>query len=205
MMFSLNEKERYARHFVLPGFGTEGQQRLRVASVLIVGAGALGSPLAVYLAAAGVGRIGIIDADSVERSNLHRQVLYGEEDIGRLKVERARDRMISVNPNVTVAPIAERLTSENALDIFRGYENRRRHRQFRNAVLGERCRRIDRSTGCLWLDFSIRRSGDGPQPRDWSLLPVPLPCSSASRGGAQLCGRRRSRGDAGNHWISSGT
>ena len=122
MMFSLNEKERYARHFVLPGFGTEGQKRLRDASVLIVGAGALGSPLAVYLAAAGVGRIGIIDADSVERSNLHRQVLYGEEDIGRLKVERARDRMISVNPNVTVAPIAERLTSENALDIFRGYE-----------------------------------------------------------------------------------
>lgn len=121
-MFTIDEKERYARQFALPGFGSEGQRRLREASVLIVGAGGLGSPLAVYLAAAGIGRIGIIDADAVDRSNLHRQVLFSEKDLGALKVDRARERMRSINPGVGVEPIADRLTSDNALDIFRRYD-----------------------------------------------------------------------------------
>lgn len=122
MTFTNSEKERYARQFALPEFGTDGQERLRNASVLIIGAGGLGSPLSMYLAAAGVGRIGIIDSDVVDRSNLHRQVLFGEDDVGVQKVLRARDRMLAINPHIEVEPIAERLTSQNALDIFRRFD-----------------------------------------------------------------------------------
>jgi len=120
----LSRKEilRYARHLVLPQVGMEGQRRLKAASVLLVGAGGLGSPAALYLAAAGVGTLGLVDFDEVDASNLQRQVLHGTKDIGRSKLDSARDRLEDVNPHVRVVPHETRLTSENALDLLDGYD-----------------------------------------------------------------------------------
>jgi adenylyltransferase/sulfurtransferase len=114
--------ERYRRHLNLPEFGLEGQQRLLQSSVLLIGAGGLGCPLAQYLAAAGVGRIGLVDFDVVDVSNLQRQVLYGTADVGRPKVEVARERIRALNPDVEVLTFRERLTSENALERLRDFD-----------------------------------------------------------------------------------
>jgi adenylyltransferase/sulfurtransferase len=114
--------ERYRRHLSLPGFGVEGQRKLLEGSVLLIGAGGLGCPLAQYLAAAGVGRIGLVDFDVVEASNLQRQVLYGTADVGRPKVEVARERLEAMNPDVAVATYHERLSSENAAAILGDYD-----------------------------------------------------------------------------------
>jgi molybdopterin/thiamine biosynthesis adenylyltransferase/rhodanese-related sulfurtransferase len=114
--------ERYRRHLSLPGFGVEGQRKLLEGSVLLIGAGGLGCPLAQYLAAAGVGRIGLVDFDLVDASNLQRQVLYGTADVGRPKVEVARERIEAMNPDVSVATHQERLTSENASAILGDYD-----------------------------------------------------------------------------------
>ena len=116
------ELQRYSRHLLLPQVGEEGQRRLKQGRVLLVGAGGLGSPTALYLAAAGVGHLGIADADRVEPSNLQRQLLHGTDDVGRLKVDSARDRLAEVNPEVAVESYAERVTSANALDLLRGYD-----------------------------------------------------------------------------------
>ncbi|HEV7765152.1 MAG TPA: molybdopterin-synthase adenylyltransferase MoeB [Thermoanaerobaculia bacterium] len=113
---------RYARQITLPEIGEAGQEKLRQASVLIVGAGGLGSPAALYLAAAGVGTLGLVDFDRVDETNLHRQVLYGTSSIGRPKLEAARDRLYDLNPDVRVLTHNARLTSENALDIMGGYD-----------------------------------------------------------------------------------
>ncbi|MEO7167855.1 MAG: molybdopterin-synthase adenylyltransferase MoeB [Chthoniobacterales bacterium] len=121
---SLNEEERrrYLRHIMLPEIGLAGQERLQSARVLCLGAGGLGSPAALYLAAAGVGTIGLVDDDRVALSNLHRQLLHGTNDIGRLKTESARERLAAINPEVTVELHACRFTSENAADILRDYD-----------------------------------------------------------------------------------
>jgi adenylyltransferase/sulfurtransferase len=119
---SADELQRYSRHLILPGVGEDGQRRLKAARVLIVGAGGLGSPVALYLAAAGVGHLGIIDEDVVELSNLQRQVLHGTRDIGRPKVSSASDRVLDLNPHVVVAPLQARLTRTNALEILRTYD-----------------------------------------------------------------------------------
>jgi adenylyltransferase/sulfurtransferase len=116
------EVRRYSRHLILPEVGLEGQVRLKEARVLLIGAGGLGSPLALYLAAAGVGTLGIVDFDVVDESNLQRQVLHDTQNIGRPKLESARERIQSVNPNVQVEAHEIRLTSENALEIIRGYD-----------------------------------------------------------------------------------
>lgn len=120
--FSSDELVRYSRHLVLPGVGESGQQRLRAARVLLVGAGGLGSPAALYLAAAGVGRIGVVDADRVEVSNLQRQVLYGSASTGHPKVEATRARLHDLNPHVLVDVHELRLTSANALNILAQYD-----------------------------------------------------------------------------------
>jgi adenylyltransferase/sulfurtransferase len=114
--------DRYRRHLSLPEVGVEGQKRLLDSAVLLIGAGGLGCPLAQYLAAAGVGRIGIVDFDRVDASNLQRQVLYGTADIGRLKVDAARERINAMNPDVTVETHALRLSSDNALELFESYD-----------------------------------------------------------------------------------
>ena len=122
MSFSDDEVERYARHLVLREVGGPGQQALKAASVLIVGAGGLGAPAALYLAAAGVGRIGLVDADVVSLSNLQRQVLYATEDIGQPKVEAAKRRLAALNPHAEIIPHPVMLTADNARDLIRGYD-----------------------------------------------------------------------------------
>ncbi|HEY7394114.1 MAG TPA: molybdopterin-synthase adenylyltransferase MoeB [Gemmatimonadaceae bacterium] len=116
------ELRRYTRQMRLPTLGVEGQQRLKAASVLIVGAGGLGSPAATYLAAAGVGRIGVADDDRVDASNLHRQPLHRTEDIGSAKADSARETLIGINPHVRVDAIRQRVSRENALDLVTGYD-----------------------------------------------------------------------------------
>lgn len=119
---SSEERQRYARHLRLPNVTLVGQRRLKASRVLVVGAGGLGSPVTLYLAAAGVGHIGLVDFDDVDLTNLQRQVLHGTKDIGRSKLESARDRLKDINPNVEVALYDERLTSANAMRIMRGYD-----------------------------------------------------------------------------------
>lgn len=113
---------RYARHLALPGVGVEGQRRLKAARVLCVGAGGLGSPLALYLAAAGVGTLGIVDFDVVDATNLQRQILHGTGDVGRSKLDSAAERLADANPHVEIVRHETRLTSDNALDLLAGYD-----------------------------------------------------------------------------------
>jgi len=120
--FSEDEVLRYARHIVLPGIGGDGQRRLREAKVVVIGAGGLGSPTAMYLAAAGVGTLGIVDFDRVELSNLHRQLLHDTGDVGRAKVDSASDRLHDLNPHVDVVAHRTMLSSENAMDILDAYD-----------------------------------------------------------------------------------
>jgi len=122
MSFSEREVERYARHLVLREIGGPGQQKLKAAKVLLVGAGGLGAPAALYLAAAGVGTIGLADADAVSLSNLQRQVLYAEADVGKPKVEAAADHLAALNPNVTVVLHPVWLDAANAREIVRDYD-----------------------------------------------------------------------------------
>jgi molybdopterin/thiamine biosynthesis adenylyltransferase/rhodanese-related sulfurtransferase len=117
-----DELLRYSRHLILPNVGMDGQRRLKASRVLIIGAGGLGSPVALYLAAAGVGTLGIVDFDAVDASNLHRQLLHGTHDVGRPKIDSARERLHDVNPFVQIEPYETRLTSENAFDIMRDYD-----------------------------------------------------------------------------------
>lgn len=119
---SPEEIRRYSRQLALPEISNAGQLRLREARVLCVGAGGLGSPLSLYLAAAGVGRLGLVDFDRVDLSNIHRQILYGTEDVGRPKLEVARARLESINPNVEIVEHETRLTSENAMPIIEDYD-----------------------------------------------------------------------------------
>ena len=116
------EIKRYSRHLIMPEVGVDGQRRLKAASVLCIGAGGLGSPAALYLAAAGVGRLGIVDFDAVDFSNLHRQILHGTPDVGRPKLQSARDRLTAINPEIGIETYETALTSKNALDLFRGYD-----------------------------------------------------------------------------------
>ena len=114
--------QRYSRHLILPEVGVEGQRRLKAASVLLIGAGGLGSPAGLYLAAAGVGRLGVVDFDAVDFSNLQRQILHGTADVGRSKLQSAKDRLLAINPELDVETYETALTSKNALDLFRGYD-----------------------------------------------------------------------------------
>jgi molybdopterin/thiamine biosynthesis adenylyltransferase len=120
--FSEEEIRRYSRHIVLPEVGGIGQKQINRASVLVVGAGGLGSPVAFYLAAAGVGTIGIVDNDVVDTSNLQRQILHTTADVGRKKVESAREALLALNPNLTIVPHDVRLNAGNILDILKDYD-----------------------------------------------------------------------------------
>src|SRR6202040_4353663 len=116
------ETARYSRHLMMPEVTTDGQRRLKAAHVLCIGAGGLGSPAALYLAAAGVGKIGLVDFDNVDLSNLQRQILHGTKDVGRKKLESARDRLRDANPNIDVRLHDCRFTSENAVELVAGYD-----------------------------------------------------------------------------------
>jgi sulfur-carrier protein adenylyltransferase/sulfurtransferase len=119
---SNEEIARYSRHLIMPEVALDGQKKLKQARVLTIGAGGLGAPLAMYLAAAGVGTLGIVDFDVVDESNLQRQIIHGTSDIGRPKMESARDRINDINPNVHVEAYEEALSSENALEIFKDFD-----------------------------------------------------------------------------------
>jgi adenylyltransferase/sulfurtransferase len=122
MELSNDEIRRYSRHLILPEVGMAGQKKIRSTSVLCVGTGGLGSPVLMYLAAAGIGKLGIVDFDQVDFSNLQRQIIHGTEDVGRPKTSSAVESIKRINPNVEVAVYETRLTSENALDILRPYD-----------------------------------------------------------------------------------
>jgi molybdopterin/thiamine biosynthesis adenylyltransferase/rhodanese-related sulfurtransferase/molybdopterin converting factor small subunit len=116
------EIKRYSRHLIMPEVGVEGQRKLKAASVLCIGAGGLGSPAAMYLAAAGIGKLGIVDFDVVDFSNLQRQIIHGTPDVGRAKLESAKDRLNALNPNVEIETYDEALSSENAMRLFAPYD-----------------------------------------------------------------------------------
>jgi sulfur-carrier protein adenylyltransferase/sulfurtransferase len=122
LSFTEDQVRRYARHIILPGIGGDGQQKLMESRILVIGAGGLGSPAAMYLAAAGVGTIGLVDFDRVELSNLQRQLLHDTADVGRPKVESARDRLTELNPNVEVVVHETLLSSGNAFEVLGGYD-----------------------------------------------------------------------------------
>jgi molybdopterin/thiamine biosynthesis adenylyltransferase/rhodanese-related sulfurtransferase len=119
---SNEEVKRYSRHLIMPEVGMDGQRRLKAGSVLCIGAGGLGSPAAMYLAAAGVGRIGIVDFDVVDYSNLQRQIIHGTPDVGRSKLASAKDRLIAINPHIQVDTYETALASDNALELFKPYD-----------------------------------------------------------------------------------
>jgi len=119
---SKEEILRYSRHLIMPEVGMEGQLKLKQAKVLCIGTGGLGAPLGLYLAAAGVGRIGLVDFDAVDSTNLQRQILFSSQDVGRPKIEAASERLHGLNPDIQIDPIEARLTSENALEILKDYD-----------------------------------------------------------------------------------
>ncbi len=119
---SNEEIARYSRHLIMPEVGLEGQRRLKAASVLAIGTGGLGAPLGMYLAAAGVGRLGLVDFDVVDSSNLQRQIVHGTKDVGRRKVDSARERLADINPHIEIETHDIRLTSDNALALFKSYD-----------------------------------------------------------------------------------
>jgi molybdopterin/thiamine biosynthesis adenylyltransferase/rhodanese-related sulfurtransferase len=119
---SNDEIARYSRHLILPEVGMEGQRKLKAASVLMIGTGGLGAPVGMYLAAAGVGRMGLVDFDVVDASNLQRQIIHGTADIGRPKIESARDRLHDINPHIEIETYETRLTSKNALGLIGDYD-----------------------------------------------------------------------------------
>ncbi|MGI0091746.1 MAG: molybdopterin-synthase adenylyltransferase MoeB [Nitrososphaerales archaeon] len=122
VQISPREYRRYGRHLIIPEVGMEGQRRLKASRVLVIGTGGLGSPMSLYLAAAGVGTIGLIDFDVIDETNLHRQILYTEKDVGKSKVQTAKERLSGINPNSVFKTYEEQLTSGNALEIFKGYD-----------------------------------------------------------------------------------
>ena len=122
MELNNDEIRRYSRHLILPEVGLAGQKKIKATSVLCIGAGGLGSPIAMYLAAAGIGKLGLVDFDTVDYSNLQRQILHTDADVGRLKTESAKETIQGINPNVEVALHNTRITSENALDLIRPYD-----------------------------------------------------------------------------------
>ena len=119
---SKEEILRYSRHLIMPEVGMDGQLKLKQAQVLLIGAGGLGAPLGLYLAAAGVGRLGIVDFDVVDFTNLQRQITFSTKDVGRKKAEAARERLSSMNPDIQIDTFDTRLTSENALELFKDFD-----------------------------------------------------------------------------------
>ena len=200
-----DEIKRYSRHLILPEVGMEGQKKLKAARVLCIGAGGLGSPVAMYLAAAGVGTIGIVDFDVVDFSNLQRQILHGTPDVGRPKLQSASDRLQALNPNVKVELYDTALTSENALQLFKGYDvivdgtDNFPTRYLVNdacVILGKPER--------LRQHLPLRGPGVGVWHQGRAVLSLPLSGAAAAGTGAQLRRRRRARRSARHRRLHPG-
>src|SRR5713226_8439608 len=172
-----DEVNRYSRHLIIPDVGMTGQKRLKNAKVLCVGAGGLGSPALLYLAAAGVGTLGVIDFDVVDESNLQRQIIHGQSDVGRSKAESARDSIRELNPLVNVIVHKERLDSANAMQVFEPYDlivdgtDNFATRYLVNAA-------------CVVIELSVRRTGQRLLGRARPVLPLPVPGTAAAGHGA---------------------
>ncbi len=190
------EVARYSRHLIIPDLGLDGQKRLKNARVLVIGAGGLGSPTLLYLAAAGVGTIGIVEFDAVDESNLQRQIIHGQSDIGRSKAQSANDSILEVNPLVDVLLHEVRLEPDNAVELFRAVRpDPRRHRQLRHPLPGQRRRGAGGQAVRVGLDLPVRGPGlgvlGGRARRPGPELPRPLPRAAASRHGAVVRRGRR--------------
>jgi molybdopterin/thiamine biosynthesis adenylyltransferase len=175
MEFTETQINRYSRHILLPEVGGKGQKKIVQAKVLIVGAGGLGSPAALYLAAAGIGTIGLIDSDVVDLSNLQRQVIHQTPDVGRPKVVSGKEKIQALNPDVNVVMYEERLTAGNALKIMSGYDvvidgvdN------FPDEIPHQRCLLLRRQTAGARRHSSIRWSRHHHHPEEVGLLSLRL-------------------------------
>ena len=181
---SVDEVRRYSRHLIIPDVAMAGQKRLKAAQVLCVGAGGLGSPALMYLAAAGVGTLGIIDYDTVDESNLQRQIIHGQSDVGRSKAESARDSVREINPLIEVVLHTERLdSSQRHGDLRPVRPDRGRHGQLRHPLPGQRRLRAAGQALRVGLDLPLRRAGDRVLGRARPVLPVPVPGAPAARHG----------------------
>ena len=189
---SVEEVRRYSRHLIIPDVAMAGQKRLKAARVLCVGAGGLGSPALMYLAAAGVGTLGIIDYDTVDESNLQRQIIHGQSDIGRSKAESARDSVREINPLIDVRLHTERLDSSNVMEIFAQYDLivDGTDNFATRYLVNDACVLL----GKPYVWGSIYRF-DGQASRLLGrarpLLPVPVPRAAAARDGSVVRGGRR--------------
>jgi ThiF family len=191
---SADERRRYDRHLILPEFGEDGQRRLRDGRVLIVGAGGLGSPAALYLAAAGVGTIGLVDFDAVDVTNLQRQILYGTPDIGTPKLAAAGARLHALNPHVEVVPHDEPFSVTNARALVDAYD----------VVFGERRVRDGEAAERLRQRVPVRRAGVRVRDAGRTVLPVSSSGAAAGRPDSELRRRWRAGGLAGRHRDNSG-
>ena len=189
------QRRRYSRHLLIPEVGEEGQLKLLDSRVLLVGAGGLGSPASLYLAAAGVGTLGIVDADVVDETNLQRQIVHSTARLGQPKVGSAAETIEALNPDVKVVQFEERLTSENADRIIGagwdvivdGADN------FPTRYLVNDASRLARRAGRPRLDLPLRGPGDGVQAQRGAVLPLPVPAAAAAGAGAVVRGGRRAR------------
>ena len=179
------QRTRYSRHLLIPEVGEEGQLRLLEARILLIGAGGLGSPAALYLAAAGVGTLGIVDDDAVDATNLQRQIVHSTDRLGEPKVESAKRTIEALNPDVNVRVFRERLTSENVDRILgEGWDvDRRRRGQLPDAISRQRRVRLARHPRDPRLDLPLRRPGDRLRAGRGAVLPLPLPAAAAARAG----------------------
>ena len=185
------QRDRYGRHILLPEVGEAGQQKLLESRVLLLGAGGLGSPAALYLAAAGVGTLGIVDMDVVDASNLQRQILHNMDRIGERKVDSAKKTLTELNPDVDVVTYDVRLGADNVLDIIDGYDvDRRRHRQLPHALPPERRVAAEAHPGRARLDLPVRGPGLGVQALRGPVLPLPPARAAAAGARAELRGGR---------------
>ena len=207
--FSKEELERYSRHLIIPDFNIEGQRKLKAAKVLVVGTGGLGSPLLLYLTAAGVGTIGVLDFDVVDDSNLQRQVLFTVDDVGKPKVEVAIRRLQALNPNVNFIAHNVHLNSENALEIIKDYDlvSDGTDNFPTRYLVNDACVILDKPNvyGSIYrfegqvsvFNYKDKAGNRGRNYRD--LFPPHRP-----RAGAKLCRRWRDRRIAGDHRKPTG-
>ena len=188
------QRNRYSRHTLLPEVGVEGQLKMLNAKVLLLGAGGLGAPAALYLAAAGIGTLGLVDDDEVDESNLQRQVIHNTERVGQPKTESARQTIEALNPDVEVVEHRTRLDAEQHHRDHQGLRrDRRRGGQLPDPLPAERRVGAAAQAGRLGLDPRLRRADLDLRPLRGALLPLPLPDAAAGRAGSQLRRRRRAR------------
>ncbi|MDN2605486.1 HesA/MoeB/ThiF family protein [Klebsiella variicola] len=199
------EIARYSRHLLLPEVGLEGQKRLKAARVLLIGTGGLGAPVALYLAAAGVGKLGIVDFDFVDISNLQRQIIHSTKDINRPKVASAKDKIKAINPEIQVETYNTTLSSKNALEIIREYDLvvDGTDNYPTRYLINDACVLLGKPLvyGSI---FQFEGQASVFLCRARALLPLPLSRATAAGAGALLRGRRRGRCVAGNYWHHSG-